>query len=65
MVSEVEEPVKIVVVGHNNRGVLSPCGRCKQTIFDHYPEMQVILTNDGNVKSIKDLLPDIYSWHDQ
>lgn len=65
MVSEGQEPIKIVAVGHNNRGVISPCGRCRQTIFDYYPEMQVILTNDGNVKSIKDLLPDIYSWHDQ
>jgi cytidine deaminase len=65
VVSEGEEPTMIVAVGHNNRGVLSPCGRCRQTIFDYYPDMQVILTNDGDAKSIKDLLPDSYSWNDQ
>jgi len=65
VVSEGEEPTMIVAVGHNNRGVLSPCGRCRQTIFDYYPNMQVVLTNDGDIKSIKELLPNIYSWNDQ
>lgn len=65
VVSEGEEPTIIVAVGHNNRGVLAPCGRCRQTIFDYYPDMQVILTNEGDAKSIKDLLPDSYSWNDQ
>lgn len=65
VVSEGEEPTMIVAVGHDNRGVLSPCGRCRQTIFDYYPDMQVILTNDGKVKHIKELLPYTYSWNDQ
>lgn len=65
VVSEGEEPVMIVAVGHNNRGVLSPCGRCRQTIFDYYPDMQVIVSNDGIVKTIQELLPDTYSWNDQ
>lgn len=55
----------IVAVGHNNRGVLAPCGRCRQTIYDYYPEMQVILSNDGIVKPISELLPYTYSWNDQ
>src|SRR2546429_7367040 len=37
VVSEGEEPALIVIVGHNNRGVLAPCGRCRQIIFDYYP----------------------------
>lgn len=65
VVSEGEEPIKIVAVGHNGRGVLSPCGRCRQTIFDYYPNMEVILTNDGNVKLIADLLPDTFNWNEQ
>ncbi len=65
VVSEGEEPIIIVAVGHNNRGVLSPCGRCRQTIFDYYPDMQVIVSNDGGLKTIQELLPDTYSWNDQ
>jgi cytidine deaminase len=65
VVSEGEEPTTIVAVGHNNRGVLSPCGRCRQTIYDNYPDMKVVLTNDGIIKPIKELLPDTFSWNDQ
>lgn len=65
MVSEGQKPVKIVAIGHNSRGVLPPCGRCRQTIFDYYPNVQIILTNDGDEKSIKDLLPGVYDWNDQ
>jgi cytidine deaminase len=65
VVSEGEKPRVIVAVGNNQRGVLSPCGKCRQTIFDCYPDMLVILSNDGKVKSIKELLPDTYSWVEQ
>lgn len=65
VVSEGEEPVKLVAIGHNGRGVLSPCGRCRQTIFDYYPEMQIIMTNDGKEKSISDLLPSVFDWKGQ
>ncbi len=65
VVSEGEEPTKIVAIGHNNRGVLSPCGRCRQTIFDYYPNMEVIVSNDGQVKSIAALLPDVFDWNAQ
>jgi cytidine deaminase len=65
VVSEGEEPLMIVAVGHNNRGVLPPCGRCRQIILDYYPDMQVVVSSDGTLKSIKELLPDTYSWNDQ
>ena len=65
IVSEGEEPTLLVAVGHNNRGVLSPCGKCRQTIFDYYPEMRVVISNDGELKTIKELLPDTYDWNEQ
>lgn len=65
VVSEGEEPIAVVAVGNNNRGVISPCGRCRQTIFDYYPNMEIVITNDGDTKAIKELLPNIYSWNDQ
>lgn len=65
VVTEGEEPELIVAVGHNDRGVLSPCGRCRQTIFDYYPHMNVVISNDGTVRSIKELLPDIFDWNAQ
>jgi cytidine deaminase len=62
--SEGERPVMIVAVGSDGRGVLAPCGRCRQTIFDYFPEMTVVLsTNDGIcVRRISDLLPHAYDW---
>lgn len=65
VVSEGEIPIMLVVVGHNNRGVLTPCGKCRQTIFDYYPKMQVIVSNEGAIKTISELLPNVYSWNDQ
>ena len=65
VVSEGEEPIAVVAVGNNNRGVISPCGRCRQTIFDYYPNMEIVITNEGDMKAIKGLLPNIYSWNDQ
>ena len=65
VVSEGEEPTLIVAVGNNNRGVLAPCGKCRQIMFDYYPEIQVIVADDGTTKTIKELLPDTYSCNDQ
>lgn len=61
--SENETPVRIVAVGHNDRGVLTPCGRCRQTMFDYYPDIQVIIDSNGTTKSIRELLPDVYDWN--
>lgn len=32
----------IVAVTNDDRGVISPCGRCRQMMFDFYPDIQVI-----------------------
>lgn len=65
VISEGEEPIKIVAIGHKGRGVLSPCGRCRQAIVDYYPGMQVIMTNEGKTKLTTDLLPDTFNWNEQ
>jgi cytidine deaminase len=56
---------QIVAVGDNERGVLSPCGRCRQVLFDLCPKIEVIVS-DGDSKlqavAIADLLPWSNPW---
>lgn len=58
--------IAVVAVGDNDRGVLPPCGRCRQILFDFYPEMQVVHEQNStyDVKPIRELLPDIYDWRE-
>ncbi len=68
MVSEGEEPELIVAVGDgNSRGVLSPCGRCRQIFHDYYPQLKVVVPDGttNKIVTIKELLPYTYSWNDQ
>ena len=57
----------IVAVGNRGRGVLSPCGRCRQILFDYFPDIQVLVPDGATVRrvSIRDLLPYTYDWHAQ
>ena len=62
-------PSTIVAVGNEGRGVLSPCGRCRQILVDYWPEIRVIVpASDGHhVVPIEDLLPFSYrraDWDD-
>lgn len=36
----------VVAVANDDRGVISPCGRCRQMMFDYYPDIQVIVLDD-------------------
>lgn len=49
----------IVAVAYDERGVINPCGRCRQTIFDYYPDIEVIVRDGTELKvvGINDLLP--------
>jgi len=50
----------IVAVGDRSRGVVTPCGRCRQVLLDYYPNIQVIVPDGSDaVRSvaIADLLP--------
>lgn len=56
--------VAIVAVGDRDRGVLAPCGRCRQILLDLHPDVAVIVpASDGDLKAepIRDLLPHSYS----
>lgn len=52
----------IVAVGDQGRGVLNPCGRCRQMLADLQPDIKVVVIgSDGvRIERIKDLLPYAY-----
>lgn len=54
----------IVAVGHHHRGVLPPCGRDRQVLFDYHPDIRVILPTPEGLRSvpIDGLLPLSYRW---
>ncbi|MDH6126846.1 cytidine deaminase [Kitasatospora sp. GP82] len=65
----------IVAVGNGGRGVVPPCGRCRQVLFDYFPELDVILGSGADsgtgtdvqlrTVSIAQLLPAAYVWADR
>lgn len=61
----VETLIACVAVAHKGRGVINPCGKCRQILFDYHPHIKVIVRGDGGVvtvKGIRELLPWAYSW---
>jgi cytidine deaminase len=64
---EPAQPAKLILmvaVLSEGRGVISPCGRCRQILADYHPEIEVLVldsdSNEVKVVSIKELLP--YAW---
>lgn len=58
---------RVVAVGDGGRGVLPPCGRCRQVLLDLQPTVDVILPGDnGGIRlvPVTELLPLAYSWRD-
>jgi len=55
----------IVAVGDQRRGVIPPCGRDRQVLFDYHAGIRVIVpTHDGDRSvPIEDLLPFTRRWH--
>ena len=49
----------VVAVANEGRGVISPCGRCRQVMFDYYPNIQVIIKDGEELRTagISELLP--------
>ncbi|WP_329395826.1 cytidine deaminase [Streptomyces melanogenes] len=63
--SGARELATIVAVGNLGRGVVGPCGRDRQVLFDYHPGIRVILPTAGGVVAsvgIKDLVPFAYAW---
>ncbi|GKQ36474.1 hypothetical protein ALMP_30160 [Streptomyces sp. A012304] len=61
------ELATIVAVGDRGRGVLAPCGRDRQVLLDHHPDIRVLVPTADGVRSIAiaGLLPHSYVWADQ
>ena len=52
--------VTIVAVGDGARGVLAPCGRCRQVLLDLHPDVYVIVPTEAGEPAavpVRDLLP--------
>ncbi|MEU4489753.1 cytidine deaminase [Streptomyces purpurascens] len=56
----------IVAVGDRDRGVVPPCGRCRQVLLDYFPAVKVIVGEGDRVRTVRitDLLPESYVWAD-
>ncbi|MFI8001518.1 cytidine deaminase [Streptomyces sp. NPDC086010] len=56
----------IVSVGDRDRGVVPPCGRCRQVLLDYFPALNVIVGAGSELRTlcITDLLPESYVWAD-
>ncbi|GLZ77508.1 cytidine deaminase [Actinorhabdospora filicis] len=54
----------IVAVGDRERGVVPPCGRCRQVLLDYFPRVEVIVGRGEDLRSvpIAELLPETYVW---
>ena len=51
-----------MAVGDRDRGVVPPCGRCRQALLDYFPTLKVIVGT--RTVPITDLLPETYVWAD-
>jgi len=56
----------IVAVGDRDRGVVPPCGRCRQVLLDYFPALKIIVGSADRIRTVPigDLLPETYVWAD-
>ncbi|MET7473620.1 cytidine deaminase [Streptomyces sp. NPDC005648] len=56
----------IVAVGDRDRGVVPPCGRCRQVLLDYFPAIEVIVGERDHLRTlpVTHLLPESYVWAD-
>ena len=56
----------MVAVGDRERGVVPPCGRCRQVLLDYFPALKVIVGVGDRVRTVPvtDLLPESFVWAD-
>ncbi|MFD6990285.1 cytidine deaminase family protein [Streptomyces sp. NPDC059943] len=52
----------VVAVGNDGRGVLPPCGRCRQVLLDYFPRIEVVVGTEGGLRAVpvRELLPYAY-----
>jgi cytidine deaminase len=58
--------VMIAAAGDGGRGLIPPCGRCRQTLLDLHPDITVAVPGDDGpqVEAIQKLLPYTYFFPD-
>jgi len=56
------KPLAIVAVADRERGVIAPCGRCRQILTDYCPEIQVVLKAEHGIRAmpLTAILPYVY-----
>ncbi|MGA5183885.1 cytidine deaminase [Streptomyces pseudogriseolus] len=56
----------IVAVGDRDRGVVPPCGRCRQALLDYFPALEVVVATPDGLRAVpvSGLLPHTYVWAD-
>lgn len=56
----------MVAVGDRGRGVIAPCGRCRQVLLDQHPDCLVIVPGEGepDLVPVRKLLPHTYNFPD-
>lgn len=61
-----EDPIVSVAAARGAHGeIISPCGKCRQVLFDVSPEIRFIVRepNGLTVRTARELLPFAYDWH--
>lgn len=58
--------LKIAAAGDRGRGLIPPCGRCRQVLLDQHPDILVAVpaVNGPEMRPIRKLLPDSYFYPD-
>lgn len=56
----------IAAAGDRGRGLIPPCGRCRQVLLDHHPDILVAVPAESGpvVRPVRKLLPDTYFFPD-
>ncbi len=45
-------PLAIVAVADRERGVIAPCGRCRQILTDYCPDIQIVLRTEHGIEAV-------------
>ena len=46
------KPLAIVAVADRGRGVIAPCGRCREVLADYCPDIQVVLRTEDGIHAV-------------
>lgn len=57
-----QQLLTIAAAGDRGRGLIPPCGRCRQVLLDHHPDIFVAVPSEKGplVRPVRKLLPDTY-----